>query len=157
MRRTFVPIVLVLLVGMQLFRPERTNPPEDADRTLFAAVSVPPDVARILQTSCLDCHSHRTNWPWYSNVAPASWLVADHVSHGRQEMNFSTWADLSEHRARKLLGEMCEEVEEGEMPIPNYLWLHPDARLSEEDKATLCEWANAQREGFRVEIEDHDQ
>lgn len=157
MRRTFVLIVLVLLIGMQLFRPDRTNPPEDANQTLFAATNVPPDVARILQTSCLDCHSNRTTWPWYSNVAPTSWLVADHVSEGRREMNFSTWSELSDHRAQKLLGEICEEVEEGKMPIPTYLWLHRDAKLSEQDKATLCAWANAQRDGLRIELDDHEQ
>lgn len=157
MRRTFVLIVLVLLVGMQIFRPDRTNPPEDASRTLFAAMDVPPDVARILQTSCIDCHSNRTEWPWYSNVAPASWLVTDHVSEGRHEMNFSTWADLSDHRARKLLGEICEEVEEGKMPIPNYLWLHREAALSEQDKATLCAWANARRGDLPIGLDDHEE
>jgi hypothetical protein len=156
MKRTFFLIVLVLLLGMQLFRPDRTNPPEDANRTLFAVTTVPPDVARILQVSCLDCHSHRTDWPWYSNVAPVSWMLADHVSEGRHEMNFSTWADLDANRAQKLLGEICEEVEEGAMPEPTYLWMHRDARLSEQEKAALCAWAAAQRSQLLPQDEDQE-
>lgn len=157
MRRTLVLIVVVLLAGMQLFRPDRTNPPEDPNRTLFAAMPLPPDVARILQTSCLDCHSHRTNWPWYSNVAPMSWLVANHVDEGRREMNFSTWAELNAHRAQKLLDEICEEVEEGKMPQPSYLWMHRDAELSEQEKAALCAWASAQSSRIRIEADDDEQ
>ena len=106
MRRIIVLIVLAVFIGLQFFRPARTNPPENADLTLFAEVSVPPDVARILQRSCLDCHSDRTRWPWYSNVAPVSWFVAGHVDHGRGEMNFSRWAELTDYRAQKLFDEI---------------------------------------------------
>src|SRR5687767_12229671 len=82
----------VLVLAIQFVRPARTNPATDPAATLHAQTAVPPDVAAILERSCRDCHSNGTRWPWYSNVAPVSWWVIDHVNHGRSHFNFSEWA-----------------------------------------------------------------
>ena len=90
----FKRIVLVLIVfcaASQIIRPSRANPPIDQKRELHAVLPLDPTVASIFARSCNDCHSNRTVWPWYSQIAPISWLVAYDVRQGRQKMNFSEW------------------------------------------------------------------
>jgi hypothetical protein len=140
-----VLLAVLVFVVAQLFRPERTNPREDPTQTLDAVLAPPADVARILDRACADCHSNRTRWPWYSSVAPTSWFVADHVRDGRAKMSFSYWAAYPQDRqARKLRG-ICNVVKKDEMPLASYLFIHRDAKLSDADKKTLCDWTDATR------------
>lgn len=133
-------VVVLAFVGIQFVRPERTNPPVDPSRTLESNEKVPPQVQSILERSCKDCHTHKTEWPFYSNIAPVSWSVTDHVNHGREELNFSEWAKYSPEARERKLEEICEEVEEREMPHPQYLWIHRDAGLSQSDIRAICDW-----------------
>lgn len=137
--------IICLFVGLQFVRPARTNPPVDPSQTIEARVQVPPHVASILNRSCKDCHSNATRWPWYSNVAPFSWLLIDHVNEGRDNLNLSEWGRLDNRRADDKLEEICDEVKIGAMPIGSYTWIHRKAILSQEDVKTLCDWANAER------------
>ncbi|MGC4121284.1 MAG: heme-binding domain-containing protein [Myxococcales bacterium] len=136
-------LVAALVLAAQAIRPERTNPPEDRSLTLVAQRTVEPEVAALLDRACADCHTHRTRWPWYSEVAPASWLLAHDVEEGRGELNLSEWGRYPPDRQHKLLGEVCEDVESGEMPPAAYRFLHPEARLATEEARRLCEWARA--------------
>ncbi len=141
-------LVLVIAIGfvvVQFFRIDKANPPIVESETLESAISVPPDVALIMGRSCNDCHSHKTIYPWYSNVQPVAWLLKDHIDEGRGELNFSKFNTYEAKKKAKKLEEICEEVREGNMPLPSYLWGHSDAVLSENDKNTLCDWANAER------------
>jgi hypothetical protein len=137
--------LIVVFVGIQFVRPTRTNPPVDESQTLSARTQMTPEVTAILDRSCRDCHSNKTDWPWYSNVAPVSWWLTDHVDTGRKELNFSEWGRLAHDRQDKKLREICDEVSDGMMPLSSYLPMHPQARLSEQDKKTLCDWAEAER------------
>src|SRR5689334_10401053 len=119
-----VPLLLI-----QFVRPERANPQFDPAWSLEARTRMPADVAAIIDRSCKDCHSNETKWPWYSNVAPVSWLVADDVKAGRRQMNFSEWARYSQDEANARLTYIAFTVRERSMPKPSYLRLHPDARL----------------------------
>lgn len=139
-------IVAVLLLVAQLIRPSMTNPPVNPAQTLQATTSVPPAVTQILDRSCRDCHSSNTSWPWYSKVAPMSWLLADHVSEGRKELSFSEWATYAPRKKARKLQEVDEQVREGEMPLKSYLPLHPEAKLSDADRQTLSAWALAERQ-----------
>src|SRR6267142_3254624 len=103
-----VLIVACLFIAIQFKRPARTNPPVDESQTIFARTQMTPQVAAILDRSCRDCHSNKTVWPWYSNVAPISWLVADDVNTGRQALNLSEWARYTEDGQAKKLQEMCD-------------------------------------------------
>ena len=134
----------VVFAALQFIRPARTNPPVDESRTIQARTRITPEVAAILERSCNDCHSNQTRWPWYSNIAPASWFVADHVNVGRREMNFSDWAQYGAREQAGLLKEMCHEASTGAMPLSSYLRLHHDAKLSAEDVKKLCDWASAE-------------
>ena len=140
----------VIFIGAQLIRPEKTNPPVEGARTLQAHAEVPPKVAAILRRACYDCHSNETQWPWYSNVAPVSWFVIDHVNHGREHLNFSEWEQADEHNgqqdAQERFDEIIEEVKSRKMPLSSYLPLHPEAELSDQDIKLICDWAQLERE-----------
>ncbi len=142
--RIVVALVLVLLVA-QAIPVARTNPPVDPAKTMAAHTSMPGDVSAVLQRACQDCHSNQTTWPWYSQVAPISWLLVRHVSEGRRELNMSEWAQYQPRRKERKLKEMCEQVQKGKMPMASYLILHPDAQLSEQERGRICEWAGAIR------------
>jgi cytochrome c551/c552 len=124
--------VLALLI--QAIPVRRVNGPVEAD------VKAPPDVERVLRRACYDCHSNETVWPGYSRVAPASWLVAHDVHDGRNELNFSIWNRYDTVMRRKKLDRARDEVKGGDMPPAYYVWMHPNARLSDADKALLENW-----------------
>ena len=133
-----------LVIGIQVIRPARTNPPVDQSHTLEAVVFVPPRVESILQRACSDCHSDLTRWPWYSNVAPISWFVIDHVNSGRRHANFSEWLRRDTKNpaeyTRERFQAICRQVETQNMPLTSYLLLHRAARLSQSDIETICQW-----------------
>jgi hypothetical protein len=137
--RKLAIMLFLLFVAAQLIPISRTNP------LVTGEIEVPAEVGSLLERSCYDCHSNETEWPWYSRVAPASWLVAWDVSKARDELNFSQWADYDERRRAHKLEELEEHVEEAEMPLPRYLWLHADARLSDAERGILIEWARSLR------------
>ena len=143
--RTVGRTVVVLFVLAQLIRPARTNPPIDSSKTIESRTTMPAEVANILKRSCRDCHSNATVWPWYSNVAPISWLLISHVNEGREHVSLSNWGDYSTADARKRLEEMCAEVREGEMPMSSYVLIHRSAALSDPDREALCAWTERER------------
>lgn len=139
-------VLAVVFLGMQAVQPERTNPPVDESKTLYALINTPPEVRAIIDRSCTDCHTHNTRWPWYSYVAPTSWLLADDVQEGRSHLNLSTWDQYSASRAIAKLDMMCQEVLDEKMPFPPYLIMHPGAKLSQEEIDLLCDWVETERD-----------
>jgi hypothetical protein len=148
MKKT-LKIVAVILFGAffiaQFIRPDRTNPPTVQAETLEASTQMPDDVKKILARSCADCHTNTTAYPWYSNVTPANFFLAHHIEEGRQTLNFSIWNTYELRRKRRKLDEICEQATSGEMPLPSYLWIHADAKMSDEEIKTLCDWADAEK------------
>jgi hypothetical protein len=130
--------VLLIATGIQAVRPERTNPISDPSASLTVHPRVSREAAAVLERACRDCHSNETRWPWYSNVAPLSWWVIDHVNHGRSHFNYSLWTQYEPADARRVLKESCELTRKREMPLPSYLRMHSAARLSDSDVAALC-------------------
>jgi hypothetical protein len=145
MLKRIIVVLLVLFVVAQ-FVPGRffpvSNPPVDAARTLQArARKLTPEVLAVLNRSCKDCHSNQTTWPWYSKVAPVSWLLSNDVTEGRSEFNMSDWARYKPEAATRKLKEISDQVQRGEMPLWYYKPLHPDSKLSEADIQAICAWA----------------
>src|SRR5262245_19652574 len=130
-------VVFVVFAAAQLIRPERANPATDASRTIQAHAGSTSGLVAVLDRACSDCHSNRTVWPWYSEIAPMSWLMAYGVREGRKAVNFSEWAAYPPEQQRKLLVESCQDASAGKMPGP-YTLLHPEVRLSAQDVETIC-------------------
>jgi hypothetical protein len=132
--------VLAVLVGLQ-FIPTRTNqsttvPPTDFVKTY----NVPEDVKSILAVSCYNCHSNNTNYPWYSRVQPVGWYLENHINKGKEDLNFSEFGDYSARMQQNKLKSMISQVEDGEMPLPSYTFIHREARLSENSKKRLVDY-----------------
>jgi hypothetical protein len=141
MRRRLKQAAIVLVVGFaaaQLIRPERANPATDPNRTIQAHLGTTPGLIAVLDRACGDCHSNRTVWPWYTRVAPVSWLMAYGVRQGRDAVNFSEWVAYPARRQRELLDEACRDASHGKMPGSAWTFLHPEARLSVQDIETIC-------------------
>jgi hypothetical protein len=139
--KTAALVLLALVVVIQLVPIHHDNPP--ATR----AIAPPPAVSATLARACFDCHSHQTVWPWYSYVAPVSWLVGHDVHEGRRHMDFSTWGDYTAAEKRKRLASISEMVQERDMPPWYYLPMHAHAKLTDDDVSELAMWADNSTEG----------
>lgn len=142
MKRKRIVQVLGLLIVIIQFIP--SNLPEviaDNPNDLLLNNDVPENIESMLRESCYDCHSNETVYPWYSYVAPVSFLVSKDTREGRSELNFSNWNELNKIEKTEMLDEISEEVEEGEMPMKIYPITHPDAKLSDGDRAEIVAWA----------------
>ncbi|MBF6571021.1 MAG: heme-binding domain-containing protein [Candidatus Binataceae bacterium] len=124
-------------VAVQLVPVERTNPPS------LGTLAAPPEIEATLKRACYDCHSSATRWPWYSHVAPVSWLVVRDVNLGRKEVNFSAWGRYYPVTRRRKLEWIGRALRDGKMPPWNYRLMHPDARLTAADQAALEQWVEA--------------
>jgi hypothetical protein len=138
-------ILAISFLAIQLVPVHRENPPVDPAKTIFATATVPANIHAIVQRSCKDCHSNETRWPWYSKVAPVSWLVANDVKEARHELNFSEWGTYSEKRKDHKLEEICDQVRDGGMPDAKYTWIHRDAKLGQEERSAVCAWTESLR------------
>lgn len=123
---------------IQLVPVTRDNPPVKTE------VAAPPEVKAILERSCYDCHSNKTAWPWYSYVAPVSWLVAGDVRNGRREVNFTDWPFFRQDEQDHILSHIVRQLQRRSMPLPIYLTMHPRARLTEGDRQALIDWAKVE-------------
>lgn len=129
-----VVLFVVAVVVAQVVRINTVNPPVEED------VAAPQPVDAILRRACYDCHSNQTVWPWYSQIAPVSWLLANDVEEGRRELNFSSWNTYDAKKRAKKLAETAKEVGEGEMPPWYYVLVHSDAKLADTEREALRAW-----------------
>jgi hypothetical protein len=131
-----VVVVVLAFLAAQLFRPERANRPIDPTRTIQAYATA-SGVAPVLDRSCGDCHSNASAWPWYAQIAPASWLMAAAIDRGRKAVNFSEWGTYPPDVQRSLLAASCRDVSTGKMPGV-YERLRPETRLSAAEVKAIC-------------------
>jgi hypothetical protein len=132
-------IIAAVFVVIQIIPVNLTNPPVESD------MSAPADVKAILKASCYDCHSNETVWPWYSKVAPISWLLAHDAKEGREKLNFSTWNRYSPEKQVVLVSEMIDQIKEGEMPPLPYTWKHSGSGITPDKLDILKAWEAANR------------
>jgi hypothetical protein len=145
-RKVLYLIGILLLAGLvviQFFRPERNSGEADGENDLIVQLGITGEVAVILKTSCYDCHSNRTRYPWYSSIAPVSWYLEHHIIKAKEELNFSEFGTLRKSVQVGALSHISEEVGAGSMPLKSYLLIHRDARLDEGKREILVEWADA--------------
>ena len=151
--------LLAVLVVIQFFRIDKTNPEVDPATNMLNLVDTSSEVEKVLKTACYDCHSFETTYPWYTNIAPVSWLVKGHINEGREELNFSAWGSYSAKRQDHKLEEIGEKVGEGDMPLTSYLILHDEARIDEAQRQAIVSWAKAVRKnlGYTGGSDDDDE
>jgi cytochrome c len=125
-----------------------------ANAPLLDGTVVPDEVRHVLEKKCADCHSTNTEWPLYSRLAPGSWLVEHDVHEGRNHLNMSRWLSYNLETQIDLLASIASEARSGQMPIKQYLILHPKARLSPEEQRLIYDWAKAERKHIKQQIEE---
>lgn len=142
MKRFLFYFVIVLLL-IQLLRPTKNTNTNEAFKNISAEVDVPENIQGILKRSCNDCHSNDTNYLWYHNIAPISWVVASHVKDGKKHLNFDFWGKYNANQKAHIIEGLKETIETREMPLIGYLKLHPEAVISDEDNLELLEWIHS--------------
>lgn len=140
---------LVLLAGIQFIRPGK-NQSANAGEAFEKQFAVSDEVKGILKTSCYDCHSNNTVYPWYAEIQPVGWWLQHHVDEGKEEINFDDFASYSPRRQFHKLEEIEEMMDEKEMPLSSYLIIHKNAELSAEQSAALVDWTNAMRDTMKA-------
>lgn len=153
MKKFFKRLLLVLLLAfivLQFFRPAKNSSKGPFPNDIATIFPVPADVQQILKTSCNDCHSNNTEYPWYNNIQPVAWWVNSHVVDGKKDLNFNEFATYSLRRQYKKLDEINELVKENKMPINSYLWMHKNAKLDEKQKLVIANWCEALRDSMKA-------
>jgi len=135
--------LLFVLVVIQFIRPSENHSSSLSKNDITLHYPVPDTVLAILKTSCYDCHSNNTRYPWYNRVQPMAWWLNSHVREGKRELNFSEFASYPLAKQAKKLKNTVKQVKGGGMPLDSYLWIHKDAKLEQGQKDTLIQWANS--------------
>lgn len=144
--------LLIVLVVSQFFGPEK-NDGELATVDAFIAETNPPqNVLEILNTSCFDCHSSKTNYPWYNNITPVNYWLDSHVKDGKKHLDFSKWSSYSLKRKEHKMDELYEEVEKGEMPLNSYTWTHSEANLSQDQIDAIVVWGKKVQADYKQQM-----
>ena len=142
--------VAIAAVGGSLIHPFGPTVPPGSNQTLFNGAQIDPEALAIVQRACQNCHSENTEWPWYSHVAPVSWLLARDVQQARSHMNLSQWQDYSTDDRLRLLSAIGSAVRNRAMPPQRYLLLHPEARLSDGERQQIYRWTRTERSRLRT-------
>jgi len=137
----FFGLLLAILLIMQFFRPEKNLGEIDTADDFIQVSLVPDTLARVFLYSCYDCHSDYTNYPWYGNLAPASWILSRHIIGGKAQLNFSSWGVLDKAQKISRLDKICDECTTGSMPLKSHLLIHPSAALGTDNIEAICDWA----------------
>jgi hypothetical protein len=132
--------LILVLIAVQ-FVPVSYNQSETVlDSDFLKTYQVPEQIENILKTSCYDCHSNNTNYPWYGKIQPGAWFMENHIQEGKSELNFNEWANYSDRRKKSKLKSIISQIKNDKMPIFSYTLIHRNAKLSEKEKITITEW-----------------
>lgn len=134
--------MIVVMILIQFIRPSKNTSNAVTKNDITVLYTVPDSVQLVLQKACYDCHSSNTRYPWYFNIQPVAWWMNDHISEAKEDLNFSDFGSRPVAKQIKKLKKTAHEVEEGEMPLNSYTWMHKDAILTEREKNILISWAN---------------
>ena len=138
----WILLALAMLIAVASFLTwPRPSPPIP----ILTGARIPKIVLARIDAACRDCHSNATRYPWYSYIAPVSILVQRDIKYGRERLNLSQWHEFPVMRRQRWLSEIANQVQDGGMPLPIYTWLHPDAHLTDADKAQILEWTQSER------------
>lgn len=143
--KPIIVATVVLLAAIQIVPVSAHNAPVVPSHSIYSVQAMPPQVRSVFENSCNDCHSSETHWPWYSHIAPVSWIVAHDVREGRKHVNFSEWGTYSPKKQEDKLELICEQVTNGDMPDAMYAFFHRQSRLTQDQRDAVCEWVETAR------------
>ena len=138
MKKIILGIVAVVVI-IQFIRPTK-NVSNNETNSISTVMDIPVEVQKIIKTSCADCHSNLTVYPWYSKIAPVSWYLASHVNEGKEHLNFSEWTSYNANQKKHIKDDIENELEDHKMPLKSYLIIHKDAEMTSEQYETLLNW-----------------
>jgi uncharacterized membrane protein len=138
-------IILGLIIGIQFIRPNKNILDQPSENDITFDKNLTLEVKEIINTSCVDCHSNNTNYPWYNQIAPFSWLIANHVNEGKDHLNFSEWSIYNKNQKKHILDEIKEVIEENKMPLKSYLLLHNEGEITNQERQYLLEWIELEK------------
>ncbi|MDO1500956.1 heme-binding domain-containing protein [Winogradskyella maritima] len=145
-------VLLVAFVIAQFFRPDKNSGDPDSVNAFLAETKPPTEVKAVLKTACFDCHSDNTTYPWYNNITPVNFWLAEHINDGKKHFDVSKWNDYSLKKKDHKIEELIEFVERGEMPLNSYTWTHAEARLSEAQVEAMINWAKSVRSSYALQM-----
>ena len=138
-------VLLIALIVIQFIPSELNDKESNSGKKITELYQVPDDVQKVLKVSCYDCHSNKTEYPWYNKIQPVGMFLEDHVKEGKSELNFDEFGSYTRKKKDHKLEEVEELVLEGEMPLTSYTLIHWDAKISEADKKLLVDWTKELR------------
>ncbi|ARV07512.1 cytochrome C [Polaribacter sp. SA4-10] len=145
-------LLLIILLISQFFGPEKNEGSLESVTAFMAETNPPENVRKILETTCFDCHSAKTTYPWYNNITPVNYWLDEHVKDGKKHLNFSKWNDYSLKKKEHKMDELYEEVEEGEMPLNSYTWTHSEANLTQEQIDAVVAWGKKVQANYKQQL-----
>jgi hypothetical protein len=142
--------LLLIFIAIQFYRPEKNLAQGDHTEIFLAETNPASELRAVFEETCYDCHSNNTVYPWYNNIAPVSFWLANHVKDGKKHLNFSEWDGYSVKKKDHKLEEVIEMIEDGEMPLKEYTWTHENARLTKEQREAIIAWAKKTRSLYQL-------
>src|SRR5689334_4017603 len=149
-RRRILLIIVIILIGIQFIRPAKNQSNDLLASNISHVYTVPEDVSVILKKACNDCHSNNTVYPWYAQVQPVGWWLNNHIEEGKGHLNFDEFGAYPISRQYKKMDDVIDEVKNGDMPIWSYTLIHTNAKLTDEEKQTLINWAQGIRDTMKA-------
>lgn len=145
-------VLLIVFVIAQFFGPEKNEGDINSVSTFIAETNPPENVLKILKESCFDCHSSTTKYPWYNNITPVNYWLAEHVKNGKKHLNFSKWDSYTLKRKEHKMDELHEEVEKKKMPLDSYTWTHSEANLTQEQINAIVTWGKKVQADYKQQM-----
>lgn len=146
-------LLLVIFVIAQFFGPEKNTGDYSSLEVFIAETNPPENIQKIMKESCFDCHSNTTKYPWYFNVTPVNYWIAEHIEDGKKHLNLSEWSSYSLKKKEHKMDELYEEVEKGEMPLDSYTWTHGEANLTQEQIDAIVTWGKKVQADYKMQMQ----
>ncbi|MEO8794918.1 MAG: heme-binding domain-containing protein [Daejeonella sp.] len=140
--------LLIFAIAIQFIQPAPNQSGQVLETDITNVFEMPKDVQAILRTSCYDCHSNNTKYPWYSKIQPGGWWMASHINKGKSDLNFNEFGSYSKRRQQSKLKSIANAIEDGTMPLPSYTLIHTDAKLDREEKSLVLNWVKTTRDSL---------
>ena len=149
MIRNILLVLAFAFAVLQFFRPEK-NLSNDNTNIMTNKFDVPSDIQEIFKTACNDCHSNHTRYPWYSTIQPVAWWMNNHIIDGKRHYNYAEFSGYRVSRQNEKFGDIAEQMEKNEMPLPSYTLIHKDAILTDAQRKRIIDWAKANQDSLKA-------